>query len=64
MISGYRSVKANINGYIDRECLTVLAQYGLEIDSTLLKQNSSSGGHAFLRYVADTLQSNSLSRIL
>lgn len=64
MLSGFRSVAANINGYIDRECLSVLAKFGLTIDTSMLKQNSSSGGHAFLRYVADTLQSNSLSRIL
>lgn len=29
-----------------------------------MKQNSASGGHAFLRFVADLLQSNSLTRIL
>lgn len=30
----------------------------------MLKQNSACGGHAFLRYVVDLLQSNSLTRIL
>lgn len=60
----YCKFTANLQGYVDREALEVLAKYGMQLDSTIMKQNSQSGGHALLRFVNDSIQANSFNRIL
>lgn len=55
MEAKHLKIEANLNGYADREFLQILALYGFNIDASMLKQNSQSGGHAAIRFLIDLL---------
>lgn len=59
-----RRVRANPRGFLNRNFITYLASYGLDLNKAQIRQvNSSSGGHANLRFLANLSHADLINRL-